>query len=309
MLAPTWLNPHNHKVKMKFFNVKPADKITSIAKHLETQLQIRCNQKWSLLFDRLQTNNALFNQNNLKCEELDQFLGSVLSHPNRSEKNFIFPLPNNFVTAFIQDNVIILDKKGVVTNSKFSYFNIVKQLEHDRILLSMAKEITSQLNASKPDYSYINILADKIRNKETIIPSPDYGVDNSFKMSYVSGSGIFFDLFIEPYWVLFYTITMLVSLVATPSVSHYGFGTFIYENKSSFRTDLLSELTESICRFIRAVIFPLAIIYSKINTDSINVFKGELARATDSLIELTDQLQHQTADLKPANDASISLAM
>ena len=104
-------------------------------------------------------------------------------------------------------------------------------------------------------------------------------------MRYYAGGNIVFDLLGGSLEIIGASLALAVGLLwmvpAWMSGSQY-FAT------PSFILDTLVWLTCSISRVFAAIVFPVAMLYSKYTTDSFNVFKGKNRRMVDSLTALID---------------------
>lgn len=175
---------------------------------------------------------------------------------------------------------------------KYQLENAIDQTKHYKDLLDKADNIIEELNKTPPDYKRIKALADAIRDKSIRVPCVMGSFDIDIQIGYFTGGHLILDLFIGIVGLIYAPMIGLAGLCLSP---FYLAGKSEYCGSPTFFLDTMQYFGDSLLKILCCAIVPLAMLRSKYETDSYNVFKGELRRGIDSIISLANEEMHDEA--------------
>lgn len=266
---------------MHFFN---EPKITRIARHLHNQFASLHQSRRAEFLSSVKNNDAFL----LTLREQDplRILASEQSNTPalfRSKEYFSWILP-------MSD-----DRES--PNLKFMNGHLQTVFcEH---LTNTSNQILEELNKPAPNYDSITQLIRVIRESSCKVPSVVGGETIHLKVGRVgsySGMNLIFDLFAGIGGLIYAPIAALAALFLIP---FYRNGQSLYCGSPQFFLDTARYFCDSLCKVICAVFFPLAIIRSKLTTDSFNPLKGEIVRCLDSIEALAKHEMELAPSMAP----------
>ncbi|WP_019216130.1 hypothetical protein [Legionella tunisiensis] len=243
-----------------FFFKEP--KVKRIARHLQAQLAAYHQDRWAHLL-------VVAEKTGMRSRELD--LQTPIETPSwfRARKDFSWRI-----------------SIGNTNIARLEFENASKQERHYQELLKQAEAIVTELNQSQPNYVTVIQLVRAIKSQSARVPSIRGGDEIEIKIGNFSGGNLFVDFFSGIGGLVYAPLMGLASVLAS---------SFYYDEKSKycgspdFFLDTANYFCDSLCKVISSVLFPLAMLRSKYETDSYNPVKGELMRSLDSIVFLAEQ--------------------
>lgn len=184
----------------------------------------------------------------------------------------------------------LIDEEG---NPRYEFQNDAVQTKYYNELLTHATTIVEELDKTNPDYASIINTINVIKGHSTRAPSIVGGLPIEIKIGNFTGGNLLVDLFSGIGGLVYAPVMGLASVLISP---------FYYADKSQycgspdFFLDTAIYFCDSLCKVLSSILFPLAMLRSKYETDSYNPLKGELMRSLDSIVALAEREQQQTVE-------------
>ena len=251
------------------------DKIKRIAKRLQTQLAEYHQDRWANFFNqvaklaRIDMNSAVNSMTPYRCDPT-----RILNIPPwfRPKEDFYWPMD--------------FDALGN-TSSDFTFAcdNAFQQMVHYKTLLDLADNLVKALEVRNPKSSEIIGLVNRIKDSYVNVPSIINGDNILINIGYFTGGNLLVDFMSGIGGLVYAPALMLAGLLLAPS---YYWGESLYCGSPLYFLDVVKYFCDSLCKVISSLIFPLAILRSKYETDSYNPCKGELMRSLDAIVALVN---------------------
>jgi hypothetical protein len=302
---------------MLFFYETPEQRVRTIARHLHQQIEADRKEKYlkfrSVLLEYKPRFEAQPNFNSKLvlsgpnpglryvdiAAPLKRYLeAEITPHYDNLESflDVVYPLDVLFQNYVFKDT-IIHKQDGIETsrryvNSDGCYRNAKGKYTFYFELWDIANQINNYLMADNPDYNEIHRLANLLKELKRSAPTMSGRSTEDITISFFSGGNILTHFFWGLAQIAFNLFKLSVGLICAIPYYLTQYTGFSYGSLAGL-TDSLTQMMNAFAVVIGSVVFPLGMLYSKQQTGSWNVVKGELSRTVDGLISSVENVMRE----------------